>query len=32
MTAFLWFKIGCLTALVAWEFVKGVREGMRRGG
>lgn len=29
MTAFLWIKVGCFVALVAWEFAKGVREGMR---
>lgn len=31
MTTFLWIKVGCLVALVAWEFGKGVLQGMREG-
>lgn len=31
MTAFLWVKVGCIAALVLWEFSKGVREGIRAG-
>ncbi len=31
MTAYLWFKVGCIVALVVWEFAKGVVRGMREG-
>lgn len=31
MTTFLWIKVACIAALVAWEFGKGVREGIRAG-
>lgn len=31
MTTYLWLKTGCILALVAWEFAKGVARGMREG-
>lgn len=29
MTTFLWIKVACISALVLWEFGKGVMQGIR---